>query len=175
MRKLSIGIAALAALTLHGTASVADSTPGAGPTARASATTVNVTGVSRYVVYSEERGWPKPGTTQVALNVGRSTGGPQPTSSIGIGRTTITGHPTRNTWTYKATGEDFTYGVGALRTVLTGKYTLRRGMMLDTARGHVVEGTGLFAGVTGTFTTTGRNRVGARVFEYVTHGTYTFP
>lgn len=173
MRRYAAGFIALAALAFYGTTSFADSPPSAGGSATAAARTINVTSTQRMVVFSVDRGFPRPGTTAVELGFEKSSG--SSTTSVAVGRTTITGHPSRSVWTYKGKGETYTAGVGVLRTALTGKYRIRGNRRIDTAKGQVTGGVGGFAGVTGTFTSTGNNRVGARLSTYVVHGTFTFP
>ncbi|MGZ4278679.1 MAG: hypothetical protein ACXVFK_16770 [Solirubrobacteraceae bacterium] len=173
MRKYAVGFIALTALAFYGATSFADSTPPAGGSATAAATTSNVTSTQRMVVFSVDRGFPKPGTTAVELGFEKSTG--SSTTSVAVGRTTITGHPSRNVWTYKGTAETYTAGVGVLQSALTGKYRIRGNRRIDSAKGHVTGGLGGFAGATGTFTSTGNNRVGARIATYVVRGTFTLP
>ena len=173
MRTYVAGSIALIALALLGAGSVARSSPTTGVSATASGTTIDVTSTQRMVVFSVDRGFPKRGTTAVELGFEKSTN--SSTSSVAVGRTTITGHPSRNVWTYKGTSETYTAGVGVLRSALNGKYTIRGNRRIDKAKGHVTDGLGGFAGVTGTFTSTGNNRVGARVSIYVVRGTFTYP
>ena len=173
MRKYAVGFISLAALALYAATSFAGSTPPGGGSATAAATTTNVSSTQRMVVFSLDRGFPKPGTQAVEVGFEKSVG--SSASSVAVGRTTITGHPSRNVWTYRGTGETYTAGVGVLRTALTGKYRIRAKRRIDTAKGHVTGGLGGYAGVTGTFTSTGNNRVGARIATYVVHGTFTFP
>lgn len=173
MRKYAVGFTTLAALALYGATSFADSTPTTNGTATAAAGTINVTSTQRMVVFSMDRGFPRPGTQVVEVGFEKSAG--SSTTGVAVGRTTITGHPSRNVWTYKGTGETYTAGVGVIRTALTGKYRIRGNRRIDTAKGRVTAGLGGFAGVTGTFTSTGDNRVGARMSTYVVRGTFTFP
>ncbi|HEU4974963.1 MAG TPA: hypothetical protein VFT50_07700 [Baekduia sp.] len=127
----------------------------------------------RMVVFSRDRGFPTPGTKAVELGFEKSAG--SSTVGVAVDRTTITGHPSRYVWTYTGTGETYTAGVGVLRSALTGRYRIRGNRRIDTAEGHVTGGLGGYAGVTGTFTSTGNNRVGARVATYVVHSTLVFP
>jgi hypothetical protein len=173
VRSSAVGLITSTALAISSVTSFAASEPPAGATATAAATTITVTSGQRMVVFSMDRGFPKPGATVVEIGFEKRTGAP--TTSVAVGRTTITGHPSRNVWTYRGTGETYTAGVGVLRTALTGKYTIRGKRRIDSAKGHVTGGIGGFAGVTGTFTSTGDNRVGARMSTYVVHGTFTFP
>ena len=175
MRKTTIGLAALSALALCATVVSAQGAGSGGPAATASATTVRIKGISRCVPYARDRGFPKRGTTAVDLCLGKSTGGSTPTESIEKGRTTITGHPARNTWTYKATQQAITWGVGGVRIALTGRFTINGKWVVDKAQGTVTEATGGLTGVTGTLTSTARSRVGARVVTYHSDATYTFP
>lgn len=130
--------------------------------------------VWRARVLSTDPGWPRAGTRQVRVGVANlHRAGRQ----VARGRTTITAHPFRHTWTYRTVRRSYTPENPAetLLVVIYGKFTIRHGWVDDQGRGRIVRGTRYFKGVTCRFRVSGRNRVGAPVFKYTARGSATWP
>ena len=93
---------------------------------------------------------------------------------VNVSYSTITGHPSRNTYT--VTGHGVSYAEsGATRQVSSGTYTIKaNGKIVDRGHGHFTGGTGIFRGVTGTYTYTGYNPRG-KFWIYPGQGTFVLP
>lgn len=178
MRKYAIGSAALIAVAAYGAASLARSTPGAKSIAKPSATTIHFIGTERAVIFSSGPGFPRPRKlpsqlVQVALATAKA--GTQTAHGVDVNYSTITGHPSRNTYT--DTGHGVSYDVnGTNRYVWSGTYTIKaNGKIDDRIYGHFTGGTGLYRGITGTYTYTGSNNPHGRFWIYSGPGTIVLP
>jgi hypothetical protein len=86
----------------------------------------------------------------------------------------FTGHPSRDTYTYRATNEG--YDESGKLTSYTGRYRLRQdGIVVDHGRGHFTGGTGAYRGLAGTLRYTGHNPSTAKVLVYDWTATITLP
>jgi hypothetical protein len=95
-----------------------------------------------------------PDTGSVIVTAGVQTTKPGG-SGAEVNRATITGHPSANSYDYKATGVEY-YGNGTVRSRLTGTFTIQAdGSVTHVGRGQIVGGTGVYKGATGKFTFTG--------------------
>lgn len=167
MRKLLVVTLAVVGLGLLAAAGVA-STP------------VNFTATSHVAIYSSCRGYPTPRKLPCrVVAVGFQTSKPGGTA-VDVDRTTITARRSANAYAY--TGTSVLYSdTGTLRSAWTGKYTIRaNGTKIDTAHGHITGGTGTVSGIPtpglrGTFSFTGSNPSGAKLFTYKAHGTLVLP
>jgi len=164
LRNFTICIVTLAVLASFGTTSFAETTD-----------TERVRGVWRATTYSVDPGWPNVGSSHVAVGSIRNNWDADSVNNVALGwqRRTITGHPSRYTWTYKTILKSYTDRRDPYpeRMTMTGKFTIRNGWVLDTARGRVRNPV---VGLTGKVRSTGRNRVNARVFKYALRGTFTW-
>lgn len=100
---------------------------------------------------------------------------PQGKRQLFYAKDIYTGHPSRNTYNYRATNEGYDE-LGTLTSKYTGGYRIRKGgMVIDHGRGRFTGGTGAYKGLTGTISYTGHNLSTAKIVVYDWTATTTLP